>query len=104
MHLFEFALGLVAIVTAGSIITTIVKTVGATFARPHHAKLIAASPQAGPAEIEGLREVIDHVSGWVAHLEDERDFYKDLIESPGARAAIQPPDASASDTYSPAQR
>jgi len=42
--------------------------------------------------------VIDHVSGRVAHLEDERDFYKDLIESPGARAAIQPPDASASDT------
>ena len=32
MHLFEFALGLVAIVTAGSIITTIVKTVGAAFA------------------------------------------------------------------------
>jgi len=42
LHLFEFALGLVAIVTAGSIITTTVKTVGAAFVRPHHAKLIAA--------------------------------------------------------------
>jgi len=42
LHLFEFALGLVAIVTAGSIITTIVKTVGAAFARPHHTKPIAA--------------------------------------------------------------
>ena len=42
MRLFEFALGLVAIVTAGSIITTIVKTVGAAFARPHHTKPIAA--------------------------------------------------------------
>ena len=42
LHLFEFALGLVAIVTAGSIITTIVKTVGAAFARPHQPKAIAA--------------------------------------------------------------
>gem|GEM_PF-1820190 len=42
--------------------------------------------------------MMGHVSGRVAHLEDERDFYKDLLESPGACAAIQPPDASASDT------
>lgn len=101
MDPFEFVLSLVAIVTAGGIITTIVKTVGSAFARPPHAKPIAAPPQAEPAEVALLREVVDQVSGRVAHLEEERDFYKDLLESPGARAALRAPDVQkgASDTY-----
>jgi len=97
---FEFVLSLVAIVTVGGIITTIVKTVGSAFARPPQAKPIAAPPQAEPAEVELLREVVDQVSGRVAHLEEERDFYKDLLESPGARTALRAPDVQkgASDT------
>jgi len=97
---FEFVLSLVGIITVGGIITTVVKTVGKSFARPSPPKLKAGSPQGGSAEVEGLREAIDHVSGRVAHLEEERDFYKDLLESPGARGAIRPPDVKqdASDT------
>ncbi len=92
MDPFEFVLSLVGIITVGGIITTIVKTVGKSFARPSPPKLTAGSPQGGSAEVERLREAIDHVSGRVAHLEEERDFYKDLLESPGARGAIRPPD------------
>ena len=93
MDPFEFVLSLVAIVTVGGIITTIVKTAGSAFARPPQAKPIAAPPQAEPAEVELLREVVDQVSGRVAHLEEERDFDKDLLEFPGARAALRAPDA-----------
>jgi hypothetical protein len=43
--------------------------------------------------MQGMREVVDHVSGRVAKLEEERDFYKDLLEAPKARAVIPPPKA-----------
>ena len=92
MDPFQFVIALVGIITAGGIVTTIVKTIGKVFARPPRPKLTAGPPQAGSAEFEGLREAIDHVSGRVAHLEEERDFYKDLLEPPGARGAIRPPD------------
>ena len=98
MDPFQFVLALVGIATAGGIVTTIVKTIGKAFARPPNPKLPPGPPPGGSAEIEGLREVIDHVSGRVAHLEEERDFYKDLLESPGARGAIRPPEVGAADT------
>ena len=101
MDPFEFVLSLVGIITVGGIITSIVRTVGKVArGRLPPPQLKAGSPQGGSAEVEGLREAIDHVSGRVAHLEEERDFYKDLLESPGARGAIRPPDVKqdASDT------
>ena len=91
MDPFQFVLGLVGIITAGGIITTIVKTVGKMFSRPPAPKLKAGVPQGGAAELELLREAIDQVSGRVAHLEEERDFYKDLLEPTKARGAIKPP-------------
>jgi hypothetical protein len=44
-------------------------------------ELKAGALPAGSEEIELLREVIDRVSGRVAHLEEERDFYKELLEA-----------------------
>lgn len=93
MNAFQFVLSLVAIVTVGSIITSVVRTVGkVTSGRLRSRQLKAGPPRGGSAELDGLREAIDHVSGRVAHLEEERDFYKDLLESPGARRSIGQPD------------
>ncbi len=93
MDPFEFVLSLVAIITVGGIITSIVRTVGkVTSGRSSPPQLKAGPPRGGSAELEGIREAIDHVSGRVAHLEEERDFYKDLLESPGTRRSIGPPD------------
>ena len=101
MDPFEFVLSLIAIVTVGGIITSIVRTVGKVASgRLQRPELKAGSAPGGSPELDGLREAIDHVSGRVAHLEEERDFYKDLLDSPGARSAILPPgvEQDASDT------
>ena len=92
MDPFEFVLSLVAIITVGGIITTIVRTVGKLASSRLRAQLKASSPPGGSAELDVLREAIDHVSGRVAHLEEERDFYKDLLEAPAVRGGISPPD------------
>ena len=77
----------------GDIGTTIVKTIGAAHSR-RAPELKAGVPPAGSEEIELLREVIDQVSGRVAHLKkEEKDFYKELLEAPGARDAIRPPES-----------
>ena len=77
----------------GGIITTIVKTIAAAHSRRPAPELKAGAPPAGSEEIELLREVIDQVSGRVAHLEEERDFYKELLEAPRARDAIRLPES-----------
>jgi hypothetical protein len=78
---FEFIVALVLISTAG-------KVVGQRFARERPRGEI---PQVGPAEIERIRETIDDLSGRVMLLEEERDFYKELLESPERQRAILPP-------------
>ena len=43
---------------------------------------------------------MDDLSGRLARLEEERDFYKDLLDAPGDRREIGPPgvEGDASDT------
>ncbi len=62
-------------------------------------KLEADSPQGG-GELEGIRAAMDGVLGRLDRLEEERDFYKDLLDSPGNRREIPPPalEEDASDT------
>ena len=57
------------------------------------------SPQAG-ADPDGIREAIDGVIGRLERLEEERDFYRDLLDSPVTRGEIPPPaaEAEAADT------
>ncbi len=55
-------------------------------------KLEADSPQGG-GELEGIRAAMDGVLGRLDRLEEERDFYKDLLDSPGPHREIQAPAA-----------
>ena len=50
------------------------------------------SPQ-GDGELEGVRAAMDGVLGRLDRLEEERDFYKELLDSPGTRREIQAPAA-----------
>ncbi len=60
-------------------------------------------PQGARAELERIRDTVDDLGGRLVRLEEERDFYKDLLESPGRRRGISPPDMEedASDTAGP---
>ena len=48
------------------------------------------SPRGG-RENDGIREAMDGVLGRLERLEEERDFYRDLLDSPGARRKISSP-------------
>lgn len=80
---FEFVLVLVLISTIGKVLSD-------RSARPplptHHAERLP------PGEIEGLREAVDDLSQRLHRLEEERDFYKELLESP-ERKRLSSPDA-----------
>lgn len=60
-------------------------------------------PQSGRAELERLRETVDELGGRLARLEEERDFFKELLDSPRSRGVISPPDmgGDASDPTGP---
>jgi len=91
LGVFEFVLVLVLITTLGKVATQLFQR-----ERPHTAK-----PQLGPGEMDGIRETIDELSGRVGRLEEERDFYKALLESPERQRELPSPgekdDAPASD-------
>ena len=52
-----------------------------------HRQLEGDSPQSD----EDMRDAIDGVIGRLERLEEERDFYKDLLDSPQPRRELQPP-------------
>ena len=43
-------------------------------------------------ELHRLRETLGDLSGRVERLEQERDFYKDLLEPPSSSRELPPPD------------
>ena len=48
-------------------------------------------PQGARAELDRIRDTVDNLGGRLARLEEERDFYKELLDSPKRRDAISPP-------------
>lgn len=53
-----------------------------------------SGPSAGSsAEIEEMRLLMDGMMGRLDRLEEERDFFKDLLDAPGANRGISPPDS-----------
>ena len=88
MGVFEFIVVLVIVGTAG-------KVVSQRFGREQPRGHIPDS-----RDFEGIRETLDDLTGRVVRLEEERDFYKDLLESPERQRDALPSggDASLSET------
>ena len=49
------------------------------------------APAASPGEVEELRATLDNVMARVERLEEERDFFKDLLDAPKAGRELEPP-------------
>ncbi len=93
MGVFEFIIVLVIISTVGKVLSD---------RRPRR-EAQGDLPKDAHEELGRIRDTVDDLSGRLGRLEEERDFYKDLLESPGRRRGISPPDMEedASDTAGP---
>lgn len=78
MGVFEFVIVLVLIITAGDVIK-----------RVQQSRLQGNVPQDG--ELDRLRDDMGLLSGRVERLEEERDFYKKLLDEPREQLEISPP-------------
>jgi hypothetical protein len=81
MDFFAFIITLVLISTAAKIIE-----------RRRRPTLPGESVQVDTEELHRISETITDLSGRVERLEEERDFYKDLLEPPSSSRKLPPPD------------
>ncbi len=84
MDPFIFAIAMVAIISVGRT----VRAVAVESIRSRRQLQGDAPP--GGEEIGGVREAMDGMIARLDALEEERDFYKDLLDAPGARREIPP--------------
>jgi hypothetical protein len=91
---FQFVIALVAILTIGTIAGKIVGIIGRAFDKPKPPPPLKAESTRDPDEAEAILGAIGEVMSRVEQLEEERDFYRELLESSGARKEIQPPGAA----------
>ena len=82
MGVFEFVIVLVLISTLGKVLTEI----------NDRRALPPAGKGAGTQEVEALREAVADLGTRLHQLEEERDFYRNLLEAPGESAALELPD------------
>ncbi len=82
MGVFEFIIALV-----------LISTVGRIFAVRRRAPLPRESFQLDAEELHRVRDTIADLSTRMERLEEERDFYKDLLEPPPGRDTLPPPDS-----------
>ena len=81
MGFFAFIITLVLISTAAKIIE-----------RRRRPTLPGESVQVDTEELHRIAETITDLSERVERLEEERDFYKDLLEPPSSSRKLPPPD------------
>jgi hypothetical protein len=74
---FTFVISLVAIVTGGRLLARLISRRDYAHREP---------PRADRVELEALRASVDDVSDRLGRLEEERDFYRALLEAPKADA------------------
>ncbi len=72
LGVFEFVLVLVVVTTIGKVVT----------AFADRRALPPPGPSASPPEVEALRDAVADLGTRLHRLEEERDFYKDLLEAP----------------------
>ncbi len=92
--MFEFVIALVLISTIGKVVS------GRTDRsdRAEQRELRRGSRHGGQGELEGVREALSDLSGRLERLEEERDFYKDLLEAPKEQRKLRSADGSVSPT------
>jgi hypothetical protein len=81
MGVFEFVLAIVLISTVGKIIQERVKRVPPP----------AQAPPLPPREVQELRDTLDGMDERLGRLEEERDFYRALLEDPRRREGLPSP-------------
>jgi hypothetical protein len=93
---FVFGIALAAIFTVGR--TTRALLLEAS--RRKTRRELGGDSTHGSREFEGMRDAMDGVMGRLERLEEERDFYKDLLDAPRRGREIGPPDTeeNSSDT------
>lgn len=81
---FSFVIALVFITTVGA-------TARQAIGRRDRGRGVKGDlPAAGS---DSLQRMVDDLSGRVERLEEEREFYRDLLDAPGRRREISPPDS-----------
>jgi hypothetical protein len=78
MGIFEFILLMVLISTVGKVLSS---RGGRIQSPPEH-------PRLPPGQIERVREELEALSERVGRLEEERDFYRELLEHPGRKRGL----------------
>jgi hypothetical protein len=81
LGVFEFIIALVFISTVGKVLSQLLP----------RGKPQAQPPSLPPGEVERIHEALENLSGRLVRLEEERDFYKELLESPERRQRGLPP-------------
>ena len=81
LGVFEFVIVLVVVSTIGKVVTDLAD----------RRQLPGPASQASGPVVEGLRDEVADLSGRLQLLEEERDFYRNLLEAPKG-GATQPPD------------
>ena len=83
---------IILIVTVGQVLSTLISTLGKiASSRKESRELASGSSQVESGDNESTPNAIDELSGRVARLEEERDFYRDLLDAPATRPEISPP-------------
>lgn len=75
---FEFVLLIVLISTAGKVLTS-------RSSRPR------LPPGARPEDVEQLNDAVSELHARLTRLEEERDFYRALLDSPDRKTLPEPP-------------
>ena len=84
MGVFEMIVAVVLISTVGGVLSQKVKQ------RP-----LPPGERMEPGEADAMRAALDDLNGRVIRLEEERDFYRDLLENPENRKLIEGADGTA---------
>ena len=84
MSVFDFVLAIILISTVGKIIQERVKRVP-----PPQA------PPLPPPEVQELRDTLDGMDERLARLEEERDFYRALLDDPRRKEGLPSPPGDA---------
>ncbi len=86
MGVFEFIVALVLISTVGKAVSS----------RTPSEKPGSGPAQLPPAEVDRIRESLHELSGRVGRLEEERDFYKQLLDAPDRKRGLPSPESGES--------